>query len=250
MPRPSPPCPLAPQPESPACDSADGPHRQRQDRGRAGTRAPISRARSSASIRRWSTRHMDIGTAKPDLPTRLRRAAPPDRHHRAARNAIRRRSSATTRWRRCATSPSASGIPLLVGGTMLYFKALREGLSELPEADPEIRMVIDTMAAETGWPAVHRELGRIDPATARRLDPNDCAAHPARAGDFLPHRQTDVGTDRAAAASADLPYRLIPIALIPGERERAARAHRVTLRGNAGTGADQRGARAARGLRP
>jgi tRNA dimethylallyltransferase len=64
-------------------------------------------------------------------------------------------------------------IPLLVGGTMMYFKTLLEGLSELPEADPAVRMVIDTMADESGWPALHRELSRIDPETAARLAPND-----------------------------------------------------------------------------
>ena len=73
-------------------------------------------------------------------------------------------------------------IPLLAGGTMLYFKALQEGLSQLPPADPDTRLVIDTMAEDSGWPALHAELERIDPATAARLQPDRRAADPTRAG--------------------------------------------------------------------
>src|SRR4030095_4530333 len=64
-------------------------------------------------------------------------------------------------------------VPLGVGGTMLYFKALREGLSDLPGADPTVRGEIDARAAALGWPALHAELSRIDPDTAARLDRND-----------------------------------------------------------------------------
>jgi tRNA dimethylallyltransferase len=63
--------------------------------------------------------------------------------------------------------------PLLVGGTMLYFKALRDGLAMLPPADPEVRAEIDAQAAVRGWPALHGELARLDPRTATRLEPND-----------------------------------------------------------------------------
>ena len=63
-------------------------------------------------------------------------------------------------------------IPLLVGGTMLYYKALMEGLEELPAADSEIRAEIDGRAAKEGWPALHAELEKIDPQTAARLHPN------------------------------------------------------------------------------
>ncbi|HEX5678093.1 MAG TPA: tRNA (adenosine(37)-N6)-dimethylallyltransferase MiaA [Alcanivorax sp.] len=69
---------------------------------------------------------------------------------------------------------SAAGrIPLLVGGTMLYFKALVEGLAPLPEADPAVRAGIADLAAREGWPAVHRELARVDPPSAARLKPTD-----------------------------------------------------------------------------
>ena len=69
---------------------------------------------------------------------------------------------------------SAAGrIPLLVGGTMLYFKALVEGLAPLPEADPAVRAEIAALAEREGWPAVHRELARVDPPSADRLKPTD-----------------------------------------------------------------------------
>src|SRR5438309_1496596 len=96
-------------------------------------------------------RHMDIGTAKPDAATLA--AAPhqlidliePDDTYSAARF----RDDALTAMREIT---ERGHIPLLVGGTMMYFKTLLEGLSELPPADPAIRMVIDTMAQESGWP--------------------------------------------------------------------------------------------------
>ena len=117
-------------------------------------------------------RRMDIGTAKPDAatletaPHQLINLIEPDDTYSAARF----RDDALTAMREIT---ERGNIPLLVGGTMMYFKTLLEGLSELPEADPAIRMIIDTMAQESGWPAVHRELARVDPETAARLEPND-----------------------------------------------------------------------------
>src|SRR5690606_25358437 len=64
-------------------------------------------------------------------------------------------------------------IPLLVGGTMLYFNALQGGLGELPEANPEVRARLDAEALEVGWPAMHRRLAAIDPETAARLKATD-----------------------------------------------------------------------------
>lgn len=64
-------------------------------------------------------------------------------------------------------------LPLLVGGTMLYFKALIDGLDDMPKADPEVRAVLALEAAEKGWPALHAELALVDPVTAARLEPND-----------------------------------------------------------------------------
>ena len=115
---------------------------------------------------------MDIGTAKPDRATL--EAAP---HHlvdiiepHESYSAARFRDDALAAMREIT---ERGRIPLLVGGTMLYFKALVEGLNELPEADPMIRLVIDTMAQESGWAGVHRKLMEVDPATATRLNPAD-----------------------------------------------------------------------------
>jgi tRNA dimethylallyltransferase len=118
-------------------------------------------------------------------------------------------------------------VPLLTGGTMLYFKALQEGLSDLPAADADIRMVIDAMAIEAGWPAIHRELKRIDPATAERLDPND-AQRIQRAMEIFYLTDKPMSELIAAGRSASLPYRLITIALIPGDR--AALHQRIAAR--------------------
>lgn len=99
-------------------------------------------------------RGMDIGTAKPDAHTR--RDTP---HHLIDILDPTERFSAADfceRARALMRDVTAAGrVPLLVGGTMLYFKALQEGLSDLPEADPTIRQVIDAMASEAGWPALH-----------------------------------------------------------------------------------------------
>lgn len=117
-------------------------------------------------------RGMDIGTAKP---TAAERAAVP--HHlidlvapTEAYSAARFVADAT----RIAADVRARGrLPLLVGGTMLYFRALRQGLDAMPAADPVLRAALDARAASEGWPALHAELARVDPATAARLAPHD-----------------------------------------------------------------------------
>ncbi len=117
-------------------------------------------------------RDMDIGTAKPDAatlaryPHRLVDLISPEESYSAARF----RADALAAM---AESTANGRIPLLVGGTMLYFKALLEGLADLPEADPEIRATLDREAAERGWPALHAELAALDPETAARLSPTD-----------------------------------------------------------------------------
>ncbi len=117
-------------------------------------------------------RDMNIGTAKPDpatlerFPHRLIDLISPEEAYSAARfrqDALEAMADITSRGK----------IPLLVGGTMLYFKALLDGLAELPQADPTIRAEIDAMAAERGWPGVHAELVKVDPATAARLHTTD-----------------------------------------------------------------------------
>ena len=117
-------------------------------------------------------RGMDIGTAKPSS---AERAAVP--HHlidilapTEAYSAARFVADA----RRLAAEIRARGrLPLLVGGTMLYFKALREGIDTLPPADAAVRLELDRQAADVGWPALHAELARVDPVTAARLAPGD-----------------------------------------------------------------------------
>jgi len=117
-------------------------------------------------------RGMDIGTAKPDPATRRRIA-----HHlidirhpamsysagEFVRDAVQAMHEVWQRGRQ----------PLLVGGTMLYFHALNWGLAELPEADEGVRAQIDAQAAAAGWPAMHQELGRVDPEAAARIHADD-----------------------------------------------------------------------------
>lgn len=117
-------------------------------------------------------RGMDIGTAKP-TPDEL--AAVP--HHLVdIRDPLQAYSAAefVADAEHLIQEISARGrLPLLVGGTMLYFKALFDGLDDMPKADPAVRAVLAAEAAAQGWPALHAELARVDPATAARLAPND-----------------------------------------------------------------------------
>ena len=118
-------------------------------------------------------RGMDIGTAKPTL---AERAAVP--HHLIdIRDPAQTYSAAefVADAERLIDDIRARGkLPLLVGGTMLYFKVLLQGgLDTLPPADPNVRRQIEQQAAEQGWPAVHAELARVDPVTAARLPPGD-----------------------------------------------------------------------------
>jgi len=117
-------------------------------------------------------------------------------------------------------------IPLLVGGTMLYYKALAQGIDALPQADPGVRAGIDARAAREGWPALHAELARVDPATAARLSPND-AQRIQRALEVseLTGRPLS-GQQRGAPAS--LPFALKAYALIP--QDRAALHRRIEER--------------------
>ncbi len=117
-------------------------------------------------------RSMNIGTAKP---TAAELAQVP--HHLINnRDPLNAYSAAefVTDARALIHSISARGkLPLLVGGTMLYFKALRDGLDDMPKADPALRAVIELEAAQKGWPALHAELALVDPVTAARLAPAD-----------------------------------------------------------------------------
>ena len=115
---------------------------------------------------------MDIGTAKP---TPAERAAVP--HHlidiRDPLQAYSAAEFAADAQRLVAEINARGKLALLVGGTMLYFKALFEGLDAMPPADRSVRADVEAEAVAKGWPALHAELARIDPATAARLAPND-----------------------------------------------------------------------------
>ncbi len=109
-------------------------------------------------------------------------------------------------------------IPLLVGGTMLYFKALEEGLSQLPEADPEVRQKIEQEAAELGWPAMHAKLALVDPESAARLQPNDVQRIERALEVYRITGQSMTALHQASSGDA-LPYRLLKVALVPSDRK-------------------------------
>ena len=162
-------------------------------------------------------RHMDIGTAKPDAEQRRRVA-----HHlidiidpHESYSAARFRDDALTLMREIV---ERGKIPLLVGGTMLYFKALTEGLNDLPEADPAMRLVIDTMAEDKGWPALHAELARVDPQAASRIQPND-SQRIQRALEIYYVAGKSMTALLAKPKYVYLPYRILRTALIPRDRE-------------------------------
>jgi tRNA dimethylallyltransferase len=117
-------------------------------------------------------RGMDIGTAKP---TAAERAEVP--HHlidiRDPRDPYSAAAFVADATRLIADIRARGRLPLLVGGTMLYFKALADGIDAMPAADPEVRRQLEADAAALGWPAMHARLAQVDAATAARLAPND-----------------------------------------------------------------------------
>ena len=161
-------------------------------------------------------RGMDVGTAKPGpgvlsvAPHRLIDIMDPSESYSAARF----RADALAAMHEIT---AAGRMPLLVGGTMLYFDALQHGLSELPSADPEIRAELDARAARDGWPALHAELMRLDPAAAARIHPND-PQRIQRALEvcYISGRPLSELQGRHAVESGE--YRYVKLALAPVER--------------------------------
>lgn len=163
-------------------------------------------------------RGMDIGTAKPSpaeqalVPQHLLDILDPAQSYSAAEfraDALRLIDEISARGR----------IPLLAGGTMMYYKALRDGLDDLPQADPALRAELEARAARDGWPALHAELARLDPVTAARLAPND-SQRIQRALEIC-HLSGQpmsalLGRSRATADEADTRY--LTISLEPSER--------------------------------
>lgn len=162
-------------------------------------------------------RDMDIGTAKPDaatlarFPHRLIDLITPEESYSAARfreDALREMAAIT----------AAGRIPLLVGGTLLYVKALREGLAELPAANPAVRAELDREAARHGWPALHARLATLDPVSAARLAPND-AQRIQRALEVMLLTGRPLSELHARPAGAALPYNTLVIALEAADRD-------------------------------
>jgi tRNA dimethylallyltransferase len=161
-------------------------------------------------------RDMNIGTAKPDATT-LAKAPhhlidildPTEAYSAAAfrRDALGLMKDITARGK----------IPLLVGGTMLYFRALQQGLSTLPEADQIVRAALDAEIARHGIQHLHRQLAAVDAETAARLAPND-TQRIQRALEIYRLSGQPMSTLLKQKLHSELPYRILSIALIPGER--------------------------------
>lgn len=161
-------------------------------------------------------RGMDIGTAKPSADI-LRRAP-----HRLIDIREPQENYSAGEFRRDALEhmrviAAAGRVPLLVGGTMLYFHVLQRGIAELPRADARQRAALDARAAREGWPALHAELTRLDPQAAARIHPHD----PQRIQRALEvHAVTGkpLSELQRAGAVKPIPYRLIKFGLAPAER--------------------------------
>jgi len=169
-------------------------------------------------------RGMDIGTAKPgaalraQVPHHLIDIIDPDQSYSAGR------------WREDALSKideifARKAIPLLVGGTMLYYRALTAGLDALPQADARIRAAIEAEAASRGWPALHAELEQVDPKSASRIAPSD-AQRIQRALEVWRIAGTPL-SDLQGIARKELPFELKGIALVP---ERALLHQKIEMR--------------------
>lgn len=161
-------------------------------------------------------RGLDIGAAKPDAGT-LRRyphalvdIRDPAQPYSAAEfrdDALAAMRAVTARGR----------VPLLVGGTGLYFRALQRGLSDLPEADPALRARLGQEAAQSGWPALHARLAQRDPVAAARIGAND-AQRIQRALEVIELSGQSLTALQRAGQGAALPWRVLKLALLPAER--------------------------------
>lgn len=159
---------------------------------------------------------MDVGTAKPDrqtlarYPHRLIDLITPEQSYSAARFCADALSA-------MAEITAAGKVPLLVGGTILYFRALLQGLAELPQADPALRAEIDAEAAAHGWPAIHARLASLDPATAARLHPTD-SQRLQRALEICLLSGRKMSELLAESESTKPPYDFLSIGLLPSDR--------------------------------
>lgn len=172
-------------------------------------------------------REMDIGTAKPskevlaEFPHRLIDIRDPAESYSAAEfrdDALAAMAEITRRGR----------IPLLVGGTMLYYKALLEGLADMPSADPALRAELEARAASEGWLALHEELKTIDPESAARIHPNDpqrliraLEVYHLSGESMTSHRLRQRAQNPAFGSSGvgHLPYTVAHLAIAPAQRQ-------------------------------
>ncbi len=171
-------------------------------------------------------REMDIGTAKP---SQEERASVP--HHLidimdpAETYSVAQFREDTLRL--VADIRKRGKLPLLVGGTMLYFRGLTSGLDDLPGANPEIRAKLDEEAAQIGWPGMHARLANLDPVTADRLKPND-AQRIQRALEIIELTGKPLSELHSGQPAQALPFNIIPIALEPSDRSKLH--ERIALR--------------------
>ena len=162
-------------------------------------------------------RGMDIGSAKPDAeilrvaPHRLIDIREPDESYSAGEfceDALREMREIT----------EAGRIPMLVGGTMLYFRSLEHGLSPLPSADAGVRASLEAQANEQGWAAMHARLAEIDPVAGARIHPND-PQRIQRALEVYELTGSTMTELTSAQVKEPLPYRLCKLAIAPKDRE-------------------------------
>lgn len=162
-------------------------------------------------------RGMDIGSAKPSAEEQAR--APHRlidiRDPAVAYSAAEFREDAL---REMAEIAAVGRIPLLVGGTMLYFKALFEGLADMPETDLAVRQQIEQQAIEQGWPALHAELAQVDPESAARIHPNHSQRIERALNVFRTTGQTMTALHQRQQ-SQPFPYRTLQMAIAPLDRQ-------------------------------
>jgi tRNA dimethylallyltransferase len=177
-------------------------------------------------------RGLNIGAAKPDAPTLARYP------HQLIdiRDPAEPYSAADFRGDAVAAMQdiTAQGrVPLLVGGTGLYFRALQQGLSQLPEADPAVRERLTAQAADDGWPALHARLQQLDPAAAERIGPND-AQRIQRALEVIELTGRPLSEQQRGGSGERFPWRVLKLALVPQDRaplhERIAQRFDTMLR--------------------
>lgn len=163
-------------------------------------------------------RDLDIGSAKPDAPTLARypHALIDIREPSEPYSAADFRIDAVAAMR----AITARGhVPLLVGGTGLYFRALQRGLSALPEADPTIRERLTEEAQRLGWPAMHQRLSELDPVVAQRIGAND-AQRLQRALEVIELTGRPLSEQQQGGSGERFPWRVLKLALLPEDRSR------------------------------